>query len=109
MASPRFGGKIKVWHDPYQPLDAEMELRKFTLLAQHGGCSYNELRAFAGLPPTDMGDVPVEAGGGLDQGIGKLIDQRLASISYSQMLKTKSGQQLAKLISPMNGRQQLAS
>ena len=94
---PRFGN-IKVWLDPYQPHDAEMELRKFTLLAQNGACSYNELRAFAGLPPTEMGDVPVEAGGGLDQGIGKLIDSRLASM--------KATRRLGKLLAaprPMNG------
>jgi phage portal protein BeeE len=83
---PRFG--VVIWFDQYTPKDFEAELKRMQLLAQYGAIELNELRAWAGLPPVDYGNMPLAQSGGIDQGIASMIDQRLATIGAGHVFNS---------------------
>jgi phage portal protein BeeE len=78
--APRFasdGQKLVVWFDPYQPRDAEMELKRMDLLGRHGAATVNDLRTWGGLPPVDWGDAPAGRADQLATAIEAAVDGRM--------------------------------
>jgi HK97 family phage portal protein len=89
IARPRIDDALRVWFDRYEPRDEDLELKKFDLACRYGGPTLNEVRAFAGLPEVDWGDVPISVSSGIDDAIAGLVDQRFASIGAETVFSGK--------------------
>lgn len=95
--APRFGDGLKVWLDPYEAKDAELEIRRYQLAAQFGALEINELRAFCNLPSVDYGDAPVSPPGGIADGVASMIDSQLAAIGSRELFGKANGHALQNL------------
>jgi phage portal protein BeeE len=79
------GERLVVWIEPYEPKDAELDVRRMQLVAQFGGVEVNELRTWAGLPAVDWGNAPVSPPGGVSDALADIIDGKLASIGSREL------------------------
>jgi phage portal protein BeeE len=70
------GEKLVVWIDPYVPRDDELEIRRWELVGKLGAGTVGELRAWAGLPPSDFDDMPL----GQADGAAAAIEAAVASL-----------------------------
>lgn len=70
------GERLKIWIEPYTPKDVDTEVKQLDLLGKYGCITYDEMRAWYGLPPLPQGG---ELLVGQADSLGAAIDQRVNS------------------------------